>query len=99
MTMTATESRLETLLPLMACPACRGAVRLDDTAVVCLTCAAEYALHEGRPVFLKMDGPPKVMAAQHISNQPPTEVLDWVTWLDGWVLNVGAGGTLTKLEN
>jgi SAM-dependent methyltransferase len=59
----------------------------------------EYPIHEGRPVFLASGDPPKVMNPEHISNQLPAEVLDWLTWLDGWVLNVGAGGTLTKLEN
>jgi glycosyltransferase involved in cell wall biosynthesis len=39
------------------------------------------------------------MPVEHISNQPPPDILDWLLWQRGWVLNLGAGGTLTKLEH
>jgi SAM-dependent methyltransferase len=39
------------------------------------------------------------MPEEHLSNQPPRMIHDWMTWFDGWLLNIGAGGTLVKLEN
>src|SRR4051794_16401577 len=95
----ATMARLEMLLPLMACPACRGAVHQRSHALHCDDCEARFPIHAGRPAFLPGDPPPRVMPAEHISNQPPRELHDWMTWFDGWILNLGAGGTAVKLEN
>ncbi|MHB1422055.1 MAG: class I SAM-dependent methyltransferase [Gemmataceae bacterium] len=39
------------------------------------------------------------MPAGHVSNQPPPHVVDWLRRLDGWALNVGAGGTVEKFPN
>jgi SAM-dependent methyltransferase len=39
------------------------------------------------------------MNPAHLSNQPPPWVSDWLRNLDGWVLNVGAGGTAEKIPN
>ncbi len=100
MTTKTTASRLQTLLPLLACPACRGELRMAGPSLQCSGCPARYPIHAGRPVFLPGPDPtPRVMPIEHISNQPPGFVLDWLTWFDGWVLNVGAGGTKLKLEN
>jgi SAM-dependent methyltransferase len=41
----------------------------------------------------------KVMPRDHLSNQPPGDILDWLTCLDGYALNLGAGGTSIKLDN
>jgi uncharacterized protein YbaR (Trm112 family) len=95
----ATMTRLEMLLPLLACPACHGALRPTRQTLVCARCQERFPLLEDRPVFLAGDAPPRIMPVEHISNQPPKEIHDWMTWLDGWVLNIGAGGTLVKLEN
>ena len=100
MTAKTAASRLETLLPLLACPACRVALRTEGESLHCSGCAAHYPIHAGRPVFLPgPDATPRVMPIGHLSNQPPREFLDWMTWFDGWVLNLGAGGTKVKLEN
>jgi SAM-dependent methyltransferase len=41
----------------------------------------------------------KVMDPNHLSNQPPAWVTTWVGKLDGWALNLGAGGTAKRLRN
>jgi SAM-dependent methyltransferase len=87
------------LLPLLSCPACRGTLRIAGPSLACDACGKGYPLHAGRPVFLPGGGPPKLMDPGHISNQPPKMIQDWMTWVDGWVLNLGAGGTQAKLEN
>jgi SAM-dependent methyltransferase len=92
-------SRLESLLPLLSCPGCRGTLRIAGPSLACGACGNRYPLHAGRPVFLPGGDPPKVMLPEHISNQPPSMIQDWMTWFDGWILNIGAGGTLVKLEN
>jgi SAM-dependent methyltransferase len=99
MTAAATMKRWELLLPLLACTACRGTLRRGTHALACDACEARFPLHHGRPVFLSGGAPPRVMPFEHISNQAPGEVHDWMTWFDGWILNIGAGGTLARLEN
>jgi SAM-dependent methyltransferase/uncharacterized protein YbaR (Trm112 family) len=95
----ASQSRLELFLPLLGCPVCRGTLRINGPALACEGCGNAYPLHAGRPVFLPGGGPPKMMDPGHISNQPPKMIQDWMTWFDGWILNIGAGGTRVKLEN
>lgn len=92
-------SRLELLLPLLACPACHAALRPKGHFLQCDGCQARFPLHAGRPIFLPGDTPPRVVPVEHLSNQPPSEIHDWMTWFDGWILNIGAGGTRVKLEN
>ncbi len=93
-------SRLDTLLSLLACPACHGPLTPKGQMLRCTECASGYPVHLGRPVFLPgRAAEPRVMPAEHISNQPPTDILDWLMWQPGWVLNLGAGGTRTKLEH
>lgn len=92
-------SRVERLLPLLACPRCRGTLDFRGHELSCRACQGDYRIQDGRPVFLPDATPVRVMPVDHISNQPPPEVLDWLTWLDGQALNLGAGGTEVKLEN
>ena len=96
---TAVPSRVEQLLPLLACPGCHGLLDFWGGKLACTACAASYPLQDGRPIFLPEQAQVKVMPENHRSNQPPPEVLDWLTWLDGYALNLGAGGTEVKLEN
>jgi SAM-dependent methyltransferase len=91
--------RLERLLPLLACPTCHASLHLKGHSLLCDGCQARFALHDGRPAFLPGGSTPRIMPLEHLSNQPPRELLDWMTWFDGWILNIGAGGTHVKLEN
>lgn len=91
--------RLAAILPLMACPTCRNPLRLDGQALQCAECAVKYPLYHGRPAFLPDGAEPRLMSPEHVSNQPPASVFDWLVWQKGWVLNLGAGGTVSKLDH
>lgn len=41
-----------TLLELLACPACKTAVREEGDRLVCLQCGRRYPVREGIPVML-----------------------------------------------
>jgi SAM-dependent methyltransferase/uncharacterized protein YbaR (Trm112 family) len=97
--LTESPSRLDNLLPLLACPSCRAALCRDEDDLLCRGCSARFAVREGRPVFWPDADAVKIMPQEHVSNEVPRFVLDWLTWLDGTVLNVGAGGTHLKLDN
>jgi SAM-dependent methyltransferase len=56
-------------------------------------------MKHGRPVFLQEPEGVKLMPVDYLCNQPPADILDWLTWLDGYALNIGAGGTPEKLPN
>jgi SAM-dependent methyltransferase/uncharacterized protein YbaR (Trm112 family) len=91
--------RLGDLVRFAACPACRAALQRQPTALTCSSCERSYPLVDGRPVFLDDPTTVKVMPAGHLSNQPPPAVAAWLRGLDGWALNVGAGGTGEKIGN
>jgi uncharacterized protein YbaR (Trm112 family) len=49
----------ETLLALLACPACRGGLELepDGAALACRGCGRRYPVREGTPILLAEDAP------------------------------------------
>lgn len=92
--------RLGRILPKLACPACRGPLSRKAEALECPACDARRKIRDGRAVLLPdPDASPRVMPESHLSNQPPHDFLDWVEKFDGWVLNIGAGGTARKPAN
>ena len=42
----------EDLLRILACPACRADVRLENGKIVCLGCNKKYPIKDGIPVML-----------------------------------------------
>lgn len=42
------------LLDILACPACKGDVKLDEAAqrIICLACGRRYPIRDGIPVML-----------------------------------------------
>lgn len=40
------------LLEILACPACKEAVRLEQDKLVCVKCGNRYPIREGIPVML-----------------------------------------------
>jgi uncharacterized protein YbaR (Trm112 family) len=40
------------LLEILACPACKTAVKLEDERLVCVQCGRRYPIREGIPVML-----------------------------------------------
>jgi SAM-dependent methyltransferase len=92
--------RLDQILPRLACPRCLGSLVRSSGGLSCGSCESRYAIQHDRPVLVADPaGPPRVMPEAHVSNQPPPEFMDWVGELDGWALNLGAGGTARKIPN
>ena len=91
--------RLEKVLSFAACPDCHGALQRARKSLSCAACGRGYPLVDGRPVFIDDPSAVKVKPVSHLSNQPPAEVVAWLRGLDGWALNVGAGGTAEKIPN
>lgn len=94
-----TTDRLAEVLRFAVCPGCRGSLTRGPAALRCGPCDRAYPLVDGRPVFLPDPAAVRVMHPDHVSNQPPPWVSDWLRGLNGWALNVGAGGTAQKLAN
>jgi len=40
------------LLDILACPACRGDVQLQDNKIICAQCGRRYPIKDGIPVLL-----------------------------------------------
>ena len=91
-------ARLEMLMPLLACPTCRGRLGRGGDGLRCGGCDRRYPIIEGRPVFLPGPGEmPKVMPPEKLSNQLEPDVIAMLESLPGWSLNIGAGGTVRPL--
>ena len=46
------------LLDILACPACRVAVRLEGERIVCVQCGRRYPIRDGIPVMLVEEAEP-----------------------------------------
>jgi uncharacterized protein YbaR (Trm112 family) len=42
----------EELLKILACPACKSDVKLEDNKIVCTGCGKKYPIKDGIPVML-----------------------------------------------
>jgi len=40
------------LLEILACPACKGDVKLEDNKIVCVKCGLKYPIKDGIPIML-----------------------------------------------
>lgn len=40
------------LLKILACPACKSGVRLENDSIVCLKCKRHYPIKDGIPIML-----------------------------------------------
>ena len=40
------------LLEILACPACKGDVRLEESKIVCVKCKRKYPIKNGIPIML-----------------------------------------------
>lgn len=98
--MPSSAERLDQILPLLACPRCVNPLERRARKLRCRGCGAGYSILGDRPaLFGDPAVSPRIMPEDHLSNQPPWEFLDWVAGLDGWALNLGAGGTARKIPN
>ena len=48
----------EKLLEILACPACKTEVKLQDERLVCVQCGRRYPIREGIPVMLVDEAEP-----------------------------------------
>ncbi len=46
------EKELQELIKIMACPSCKGDVKLEESKIVCLKCGFKYPIRDGIPVML-----------------------------------------------
>jgi uncharacterized protein YbaR (Trm112 family) len=46
------------LLEILACPACKTAVKLEETWLVCAQCSRRYPIRDGIPVMLVEEAQP-----------------------------------------
>ena len=44
------------LLEIVACPACKAAVKTDKESIVCMGCGLSYPINEGIPIMLVEEG-------------------------------------------
>jgi uncharacterized protein len=42
----------KTLLDILACPACKGDVKLEEGKIVCVKCGRKYPVRDGIPIML-----------------------------------------------
>jgi SAM-dependent methyltransferase len=63
----------------------------------CAVCGHEYQVVDGVPVL--REGDVAVMPVDHSSNPIGEDVLAWLTTLDGYSLNLGAGATDYQIQN
>lgn len=98
--------RLSRILPLLACPACRGRLQLAGVQrLQCMGCSASYPVRGGVPILLPSSmqepGVGSVDAEDPVSMHPYSpasqEIID--SCADGWVLDLGAGGKLHRQDH
>jgi SAM-dependent methyltransferase/uncharacterized protein YbaR (Trm112 family) len=79
-------------LDLAACPRCGGSgLQATGGAVVCPSCSHGYRVLEGVPILLSEPVDVQVMPKGHVSNPIPPEVASWLSTVEGYALNIGAG--------
>lgn len=98
-------SRLDSLLPLLACPRCGSQLTQHESRVVCASCSTAYPLRNGVPVLLpetieeagtgeaSVDDP----VSRHPYSQESLKIIE--EYKGGWVLDLGAGGKLQRWDN
>jgi SAM-dependent methyltransferase len=98
-------SRLDSLLPLLACPRCGARLSQHPSQVVCSGCGTAYPLRNGVPVLLpetiQEAGTGEASADDPVSRHPYSlESLKIIDAHQGeWVLDLGAGGKLQRWDN
>ncbi len=98
-------SRLDSLLPLLACPRCGSRLNQHESRVVCAGCSTAYPLRNGVPVLLpetiEEAGTGEASVDDPVSRHPYSlESLKIIEdHRDEWVLDLGAGGKLQRWDN
>ena len=85
------------LTTILACPHCRGRVRVKDDQITCETCARSFEICNGTAVFLS--GSPAVVATDHKSNPIASEYEAMLREGKEFILHIGAGATIVRYPN
>lgn len=94
------EMRADNLAHLLQCARCGSqALEFEPSALKCQNCDAVYPTKNNIPVFVDDPDSVKILPPDHVSNAIHSYVFEWLKQLDGYVLNIGAGATQTKLSN
>lgn len=78
-------------LDILACPICHSPLRERSDGLVCTSCAHEYRTVDGVPILLTDAVDVQTMPTDHVSNPIPPEFVSWLSSIDGYSLNIGAG--------
>ncbi len=98
--MLADKHNIEKLVHFLSCPQCGSdEFKIKTAQLQCNGCLISYPIVEGKPIFTQNAEETKIMSLEHISNQPPEKLVNWLKELNGCSLNIGAGSTETKIPN
>jgi SAM-dependent methyltransferase len=93
-------AKLDSLVELLKCQKCGShPLQVQQSQLICGNCSAVYPLVGGAAVFRSPLEDVKVFPTEHVSNQISSVIFDWLSGLEGMSLNIGAGGTLTKVPS
>ncbi|MEN9373778.1 MAG: Ubiquinone/menaquinone biosynthesis C-methyltransferase UbiE [Pseudomonadota bacterium] len=101
----AASQRLQRIVPLLACPLCRGALVLQEETLHCQQCSAEHPVKNGVPVLLPRGmrdaGSVELSDEDRVSRHPYSQRAEEIIaqYANGLVLDLGAGGKLERRQN
>lgn len=78
---------------------CGSPLQEGSERLVCTACDHTYRIVGGVPVLLSADQAVETMPETHVSNPIPKGVASWLSSIDGYSLNVGAGTTDVTIPN
>lgn len=91
---------INTLLPLLRCPATHEPLQLSDGKLsVAGRDDVNWPLVDGAPNLFAGLHDPVIMDAQHVSHPLPDHIQGKILETPGWVLNLSAGGSQQKQAN
>ena len=85
------------LISILACPECRGALRLERDRLTCENCAGSFEMRDQTALFLPE--PVQIVPVEHKSNPLGAEYEMILREGKKFVLNIGAGATATRYAN
>ncbi|MBE9200214.1 MULTISPECIES: glycosyltransferase [unclassified Nodularia (in: cyanobacteria)] len=92
------QNNLQDIVSLLKCSKCHNDHLVIKTDYLeCSNCSAQYPIRNKVPIFLENTNTVKIMPIDHISNQLPMEIFNWLEKLNGYSLNIGAGATKSKI--
>ena len=98
-------ARLQRILPLLACPLCRGPLASYAQNLICQQCNTQHPVRGGVPVLLPAGvqdaGAVGLSKEELVSRHPYSARAEEIIAAHphGWVLDLGAGGKLERRKN